>query len=310
MKYLILNILVAIFLSGMIPTLSFSAAKVSVSGISSGAFMALQLMVLSSTEIETAVVLAGGPPQCARVYGVQTIQVCMKSPEKIDVEALVKSGLQHNLTANNIKKKIVLYHGTQDGVVKPVSATKTQEFLLSLFPNWLVDVRWLNNGVHAWPTENYGLPCGTEESPWMNQCQQGFASMIMEEILMSPQQPQEKVEQGGLQKKSWNPPWGSHMSSDYWLYSSKACEQQSCDLHVALHGCGMGEDQIADTFVQNSGLNSWAQANNVKILYPQIKTSLVNPYGCWDWFGYTGFNYDQDEGPQIRALVELIQKHR
>jgi poly(3-hydroxybutyrate) depolymerase len=47
---------------------------------------------------------------------------------------------------------------------------------------------------------------------------------------------------------------------------------------------------IGTEFVTNSGLNEIAESNNIIILYPQAKKSILNPSnpnGCFDWWGYT-----------------------
>ena len=45
-------------------------------------------------------------------------------------------------------------------------------------------------------------------------------------------------------------------------------------------------------FPLNAGYNEVADLNDIIILYPQAKSSLLsNPNGCWDWWGYTNSNY-------------------
>lgn len=56
-----------------------------------------------------------------------------------------------------------------------------------------------------------------------------------------------------------------------------------CALHVAFHGCEQTLGDIGSDFVENAGYNSWAEANNIIILYPQAKDNPLNPKGCWDW---------------------------
>lgn len=60
----------------------------------------------------------------------------------------------------------------------------------------------------------------------------------------------------------------------------------------------MTPDHIGTVFAQNSGLNTYAESNNVIILYPQSKINkkLGNPGGCWDYWGYTGRNYVSKSG--------------
>jgi hypothetical protein len=34
----------------------------------------------------------------------------------------------------------------------------------------------------------------------------------------------------------------------------------------------------------------------------------LNPYGCWDWWGYTDFNYAVKAGPQIAAIKMMLDR--
>ncbi|MBK8284658.1 MAG: hypothetical protein IPK97_07055 [Ahniella sp.] len=88
------------------------------------------------------------------------------------------------------------------------------------------------------------------------------------------------------------------------------CSEQTCGLHVVFHGCEMNVDAIGERFV---GLADWHQAADaaqVVVLYPQTKASLVplNPKGCWDWWGYTGSQYDTRDGAQVRWLQSVFQQ--
>ena len=68
----------------------------------------------------------------------------------------------------------------------------------------------------------------------------------------------------------------------------------ACGLHIALHGCDMNSEIIADAFVTDSGYNEVAELNNIVIIYPQTTRTLTNPVGCWDIWGYTGDNFGND----------------
>ena len=60
-------------------------------------------------------------------------------------------------------------------------------------------------------------------------------------------------------------------------------------------------------YVFNTGYNYWADTNNIIILYPQIQKTILNPGGCWDWWGYTlPFNYPTKIAPQIATIDNII----
>ena len=83
---------------------------------------------------------------------------------------------------------------------------------------------------------------------------------------------------------------------------------------MALHGCAMGAEQIGETFVRYSGLNEWAATNGRVVLYPQAESSLANPQGCWDWWGFAESTWQLDplhdsrDGTQIRALMAMMER--
>jgi hypothetical protein len=35
---------------------------------------------------------------------------------------------------------------------------------------------------------------------------------------------------------------------------------------------------------------------------------VFNPRGCWDWWGYTNSRYATKEGPQIRAVLSMVER--
>jgi len=54
-----------------------------------------------------------------------------------------------------------------------------------------------------------------------------------------------------------------------------------------------------------------AEANDIIILYPQIKATAVNPNGCWDYKGYSEtdireFEYATKYGFQMNATYQLF----
>jgi len=62
------------------------------------------------------------------------------------------------------------------------------------------------------------------------------------------------------------------------------------------------------TFVEGSGFARWADSNRMVVLFPQVSASLVNPKGCWDWWGYTGSSYLTEQAPQIIAIWQMVER--
>jgi len=62
-------------------------------------------------------------------------------------------------------------------------------------------------------------------------------------------------------------------------------------------------------FVTKAGYLEVAELNNLIILFPQVRPSLLfptNPMGCWDWFGYTTKNFANKLGPQMVGVMKMI----
>jgi hypothetical protein len=64
---------------------------------------------------------------------------------------------------------------------------------------------------------------------------------------------------------------------------------------------------INDEFVTQSGLDQWADTNNIIVLYPYQTTGGSNPDGCWDWWGYTNSSYALKQGIQMTAIYNMVK---
>ena len=65
-----------------------------------------------------------------------------------------------------------------------------------------------------------------------------------------------------------------------------ACVSVRRGKQVSFHGCKQSTSNIQNQYVADTGLNNWAETNNIIVLYPQVVPSYVspaNPDGCWDW---------------------------
>ena len=68
------------------------------------------------------------------------------------------------------------------------------------------------------------------------------------------------------------------------------------------------EADIGNDWVTKTGMNDWAEANNIIVVYPYAKKSQMNPSnpnGCWDWWGYTDSSYAKKAGVQMQFFKNL-----
>lgn len=109
-----------------------------------------------------------------------------------------------------------------------------------------------------------------------------------------------------------------------YVFIPETCRDgRKCKLHVAFHGCLQGGEATdhrsgqhnSNLFAKFAGYNEWAQANDIIVLYPQVRVwngtlqnPPINPQGCWDWWGqfYTRDNYHTQGGKQIKAVAQMI----
>jgi poly(3-hydroxybutyrate) depolymerase len=80
-----------------------------------------------------------------------------------------------------------------------------------------------------------------------------------------------------------------------------------CRLHIALHGCEQAREKVGDAFIKESGFARYADTNRLVVLFPQIAGSVVNPHGCWDWWGYSDIDYLAKDAPQIKAVWAMAE---
>jgi poly(3-hydroxybutyrate) depolymerase len=82
-----------------------------------------------------------------------------------------------------------------------------------------------------------------------------------------------------------------------------------CGLVLVLHGCEQYHGAVGSAFINDTGINQWADTNHIVVLYPQtIAMNNSNPEGCWDWWGYLSANYAQKSGPQMQALYAMVAR--
>ena len=309
-------------------------AGVTASGISSGGFMAVQLNVAHSRTVKGVGVIAGGPYYCAQGSLWAALNNCTTPTGwaplppvellKTDAEVLARGGLVDPV-ASLATARVWLFSGTHDRVVEPPVVDATRRFYALFKPpaENLVLVADKPAG-HGMITADAGVACDITASPYINDCGYDAAGELLGHLL-GPLDPPAAKEAGRIVRFDQRPFAGGDafavgMGDSGYLYLPKACEAGTCRIHVALHGCRMSVEQIGERFVREAGYNRWADTNRLVVLYPQTTprngpgfrdwrwSYVFNPRGCWDWWGYTGLQYANKTGPQIRAIKAMIDR--
>ncbi len=299
-----------------LPSLNIDPQAISISGISSGAFMAVQMGVAFSETFMGIGSVAGGIYSCALGQPLLATEQCMKNPASIQVDFLVQhtknlAQYQYIDPIQNLEKqRIYIFSSVADSVVQTEAGHKLAQYYSNFIPDNQILFENTPATEHGFPTVNNGSPCNFKGLPWILNCNFDMAERILKSTY-GKLKSKSSARSESLQSFTQTDFGGafSGLENDGWVYVPKSCESGlSCKLHIALHGCQMSASYIQDQFVNEAGYNDWAEANRIVVLYPQaLKNGLWNPNGCWDWFGYTGLNYTTKYGPQMSALMKMIQ---
>ena len=313
-----------------LPQLNVDTSQITVSGLSSGGFMANQLGYAYSATFKGIGMFAAGPYMCAGhsnytacMYNA-TISASMLSTMQADINNW--SGTANDNKANVANQKVFMWVGSSDSTVgpNPMNGAQTQ---------------YTNNGVaaanlsytqragaaHTFPTDfdsTGNNACGSTASPYVSNCSYDGAKAMLTQFY------------GALNARNNTPAAANYLEFDQtayssgnpgmaatgWIYVPASCASGTqCKLHVALHGCVQNYATVGDKFVRNTGYTRWADTNNIVVLFPQTKVdntsrstaasgSLPNPNGCWDWIGWYGSNFAQKAGTQAAAIKAMVDR--
>jgi hypothetical protein len=314
----------------------------SISGISSGAFMAVQFATAWSSVIKGLGIVAGGPFWCAQAdaddfingYTLPVLHAtgsCMKGPPP-DLQIFLGKA-EAKATSAEIdplqdlsRQKVYLFHGYNDAVV----AKSVTDAAANFYRNYmgaadrgnLYYQTALGAGhslVVLQGPQGDGLnDCKDNEGPYINQCGYDQAGIILQHIYGALNEPNRGHLVGTTRRFDqllYSKPHDTDplsLGDTGYVFVPKDCEEsRACRVHIALHGCGQDAGDIDRRFINDTGYNSWADTNRIIVLYPQTKSSSFlpsNPEACWDWWSYVDHEdtYVTKSGSQIRTIKAML----
>lgn len=314
----------------------------SVSGISSGAFMAVQFATAWSSVIKGVGVVAGGPYWCAKAdaddflngYMLPIMNAtgpCMSGPPPelgssfAKADAKAASGDIDPLQFVS-RQKVYLFHGYNDAVVAKSVTDAAADFYRHYLgePNrgnlfYQTTIGAGHSLVIAQEPHKPGLnECAANAVPYIDQCGYDQAGIILQHIYGALNAPNRGPLTGALWQfdqavytKPRHPGLLSLGNTGY-VFVPKECEDgAACRVHIALHGCKQDSGNIGRRFVNDTGYNAWADTNHLIVLYPQTESSSFapfNPQACWDWWSYVNHedSYVTKSGSQIKAIKAML----
>lgn len=318
-----------------LPALGTKLEESSVSGLSSGAYMAGQFHLAYSESIVGAGIVAGGPFACAESwyaklfpwapgatsYNIWQAQYgCMQTywgrPDHEGLldraKELAEAGRIDSLSGLS-GDRVYLFSGEADATVTESVVEAAADFyrLAGLSEPALLFERG-SPAAHAFVTEDAGLSCGISGPPFINDCDYDQAGRILGHIYGDLEPPLEPTTGRWLefdQSEFLENPTTKGMAETGVAYIPSACDATvGCRVHIALHGCRQNREAVGSAFVKGSGYVRWAESNRLVILFPQSSVSSGNPRACWDWWGYSGLEFYAKDAPQLAALWRMLTR--
>ena len=314
----------------------------SISGVSSGGFMAVQFGTAWSSVIRGVGIVAGGPYWCARADANDFVTwywgpifratgSCMKGPASnlnvndftAKANAKAASG-EIDPLQNLSRQKIYAFHGYNDKLVARAATDAAADFYRhylgtanrgNLFYQTTVGAGH-SLVVLSRPDAGGLNRCNDNDSPYIDQCNYDQAGIILQHIYGALNPPNRGQLTGTVKEFDQSvyakpdAPSALSLADTGYVFVPKDCDDGAvCRVHIALHGCKQNAAEIGRRFIDDTGYNAWADTNRVIVLYPQTQsTASANPLACWDWWSYVNHadSYVTKSGPQIRTIKAML----
>lgn len=222
----------------------------------------------------------------------------------------------------NLKgSKVFIFSGLKDSTVVPKVAQKGEE----MYRHYGADVttEYSISAIHTQPTNDPKQgSCTLSGSPYISYCKYDGAFHALNK-LSSHSPLKDPVSKVASNLFSYKQSGTGSMGPTGYAYVPTGCQGTSdCEVHIAFHGCQQTTGNIGLKFVELTGYQEVAEANNIVVMFPQAKTSSfspMNPNGCWDWWGYgesssffsPAYKYATKEGYQMDQVwghLQALQK--
>lgn len=299
--------------------------SVTVSGLSSGGAFVQQFHIAYSEDVHGAGVFAGLPFGCAK-GGLTSATLCMSSPGTVVVNNLIAE-INKLETAGTIAKtsnlsgdKVFVFHGTKDTTVNPTAGHKLEE----IYDHFGADIEteYSIGAVHGFPTDFYGASCGFSSAgtQYINNCNYHGAFIMLQHLydgtLTAPtgRTPLAGTVTEYEQKEFISALTAATISMDAhgFVYVPSGCADRTkkCKFHISFHGCQQSKSTVQNIYATKTGFLEVAELNDIIVLFPQATANILagNPNACWDWWGYLNANFLTQNGAQMKAVHNMLNR--
>ena len=282
--------------------------RISVSGLSSGAAMAVQLGVAYSARVSGVGIIAGPPYLCAAGSMFTAINSCLllgratidkwiggapdpaacqpKEGKPLDVQqmigetaSLARSGAIDPI-AGIAGQKVWEFRGRCDAMVGSNASVAQAAYYRHFGADF--QSRTQADTSHTMPTDkpNQG-DCKTVDKDYVSSCNFDAVGDMLRHVIASAPTGRSPVNGEWLrfdQALYVDGVPGSEqrlqavsMAREGQVFVPAMCATQPCRLHVALHGCLQGiDDAVFDNFVHQAGYAEWASSVGLVVLFPRV----------------------------------------
>lgn len=293
-----------------LPALGAAAESVTVSGLSSGAYMAEQFAVAHSASVAGVALIAGGPYGCSRgsVYNAMTKCSC-PSESNVMLDSLslwpgagchvfsptlMQTLAEMAVAANRdgiddprhlARQRVWLLAGEQDRVVHADLVEAAMQLHLALgVPEPQLRRVSLPDAGHGMPSLSASQRCDRTASPFLTQCSVDTAGELLRWLYAPGDTMQRVTSQASALRRFQQGPYTAGLGftgldRTGWVYLPARCRTGAhpCKVHVAFHGCQQGQSfrsggkAFGRQFVDGAGYNEWAEGSDMIVLYPQVQ---------------------------------------
>jgi len=218
--------------------------------------------------------------------------------------------------------QVYIFHGTLDSIVPLEMASRIKNFYSRFMDEDHIELKDDIEAEHGFPSANDGGVCSHLVPPnYVNFCNYNGAAQLLKKVL-GPINEDVNTEEYDLRDYDQNEfvsdgdANANGMDAQGYIFVPSSCENgaNNCHLHVHFHGCTQERGNIGDGYIRQSGLLPLAEANNIVMVFPQVKHNWQqgNPNGCWNFWGYLGdglnMQYATKEGYQMTAVARLVER--
>lgn len=283
-------------------------AQITVSGVSAGAAMAVQLGVAYSSRVAGVGAIAGPPYLCAEGSLRKALFECLivvratmdrwtsfapagagcapPAGKPLAVQAMIDgaAALAGRAAIDPLtglaRQKVWEFRGRCDEIVGSNASTAQAAFYRHFGARFQA---LSQDGVsHTMPTDKPGLgACDGEDKDYVSSCGLDAVGEMLRHILAGT--PARSAPASG----TWQRFDQAHhidgdqaasqrlkdigMAPEGQLFVPELCRSKPCSLHVALHGCVQGiDDAMFDNYVRQSGYAEWASSIGLVVLFPRL----------------------------------------